>query len=208
MKRISMLLFVIAFTVTVNAQQTLNKKDLQELKERMVGAFSSESQSKSDTSYFDIRLHMAQIWDKRQDGYWLYIEQAVYSSLAKPYRQRIYHIYQQDDTTFVSKVFELSSPLRFAGAWSNVAIFNTLTTDSLIDRKGCAIYLHKDKSGNYAGATPGKECLSSLRGATYATSEVIIKKDELISWDRGWNKEDKQLWGAVKGGYHFIKQPK
>jgi hypothetical protein len=33
----------------------------------------------------------------------------------------------------------------------------------------------------------------------------VIKAEELISWDRGWNNADKQVWGAVKGGYHFVK---
>jgi hypothetical protein len=27
----------------------------------------------------------------------------------------------------------------------------------------------------------------------------------LKSWDRGFNKENKQVWGAVKGAYEFIK---
>jgi CpeT protein len=35
---------------------------------------------------------------------------------------------------------------------------------------------------------------------------VEIFADRLASWDRGWNKEDKQVWGAEKGGYVFIKQ--
>lgn len=96
--------------------------------------------------------------------------------------------------------------MRYAGAWANPQIFKELNKDSLIDRQGCAIFLHKNKLGDFAGSTPGKECLSTLRGATYATSEVVIEKDQLVSWDRGWSKEDKQLWGAVKAGYRFIKQ--
>jgi hypothetical protein len=45
-----------------------------------------------------------------------------------------------------------------------------------------------------------------LKGASYATSEVVIYSDKLISWDRGWNDEGKQVWGAQKGGYVFLKQ--
>ncbi|MBK7852430.1 MAG: hypothetical protein IPJ66_15190 [Bacteroidetes bacterium] len=32
-----------------------------------------------------------------------------------------------------------------------------------------------------------------------------ITANELISWDRGYNDKDEQVWGAEKGGYHFIK---
>lgn len=197
---------VFSFSLNTVAQQKLKNKDLKNLYQRMEGAFSSQQQSKEDSSYFDIRLHMKRIWEKRKDGYWLYVEQAVASAMSKPYRQRIYHVYKQDDSTLVSKVYEMPNPIRFAGAWGNIDLLQTITSDSLIDRQGCAIYLHKNKEGNYYGSTPGKECLSNLRGATYATSEVVIYADKLISWDRGWSKDDKQVWGAVKAGYNFIKE--
>jgi hypothetical protein len=77
-----------------------------------------------------------------------------------------------------------------------------------MNRAGCAIYLRKKSKNHFSGSTPEKECLSSLRGATYATSEVEIKKNLIESWDRGWNAEDKQVWGAEKGPYLFIKKRK
>jgi CpeT protein len=57
----------------------------------------------------------------------------------------------------------------------------------------------------YEGSTLGKECLSSLRGATYATSKVKIDEKMILSWDQGWDNADKQIWGATKGGYIFDK---
>lgn len=201
--------YVTIFSVILSSlaigQQKLSSADLADLHKRMTGSFSSAAQAAKDSAFFDIRLQMTSIWTDRTDGFWLYVEQAVASALTKPYRQRIYHVYQENDTTMASKVYEISSPLRFAGGGANPAMFNSLTLDSLIDRKGCAIYLHKNKEGNYTGSTPGKECLSSLRGATYATSEVVIYADKLISWDRGWDNADKQVWGAIKGGYEFVK---
>ena len=83
---------------------------------------------------------------------------------------------------------------------------NKISADSLINRQGCAIYLRRIDKNIYKGSTPGKECLSSLRGAAYATSEVTIWPDRLISWDRGWNDKGQQVWGAEKGGYIFVKQ--
>jgi hypothetical protein len=206
MKKIVLLVMLAVTATIVFAQQKIKNKDLKILKERMEGFFNSHEQSVNDSSYFDIHLHMKQIWETRKDGYWLYVEQAVASALKKPYRQRIYHVYKQDDSTLVSKVYEMPNSLRFAGAYKDEKLAAGIAFDSLIDRQGCAIYLHKNKDGNYYGSTPGKECLSNLRGAMYATSEVVIYKDKLISWDRGWDKNDKQVWGAVKGGYNFIKQ--
>ena len=206
MKQFIILSVAVFISLAALCQEKVDARDLLELKSRMEGAFSSELQAKADSDYYNIHLHMAQIWPRNEDGYWLYVEQAVAAKLNKPYRQRIYHVYKQDDYTLVSKVYELNSPLRFAGAYANIDVLKNLTVDSLVDRQGCAISLHKDKDGNFSGSTPGKECLSSLRGSTYATSQVTIYEDKLVSWDRGWDKDDKQVWGAEKAGYQFIKQ--
>ena len=206
-KRGTLLIIVSLLSIqTLSAQYVLTTKDLLELRERMTGFFTSEQQSLSDSGYFNIHLHMLPVWTNRTDGYWLYVEQAMATATQRPYRQRVYQLYQQDDTTLVSKVYEMNTPLRFAGAWKNPALLEALTADSLTARQGCAIFLRKDMDGKFRGSTPGNECLSSLRGATYATSEVVIEKNRMISWDRGWNQTDKQVWGAIKGGYEFVKQ--
>lgn len=127
------------------------------------------------------------------------------ASADKPYRQRVYHITLNDDATIASQVYELHAPMRFAGAWKKKSA-GSLTTDSLISREGCVILLHKNRDGDFAGSTHDKDCPSNLRGAAYATSEVVIRKDRMISWDRGWNADGQQVWGAEKGGYEFLKE--
>ncbi len=206
MKKFFIVAAAICISSFASSQERVDERDLLELRGRMIGFFTSEQQAKSDSDYYNIHLHMSAIWERSEDGYWLYVEQAIASALNKPYRQRIYHLYRQDDSTLVSKAYELDNPLRFAGAYENPDLLKNIRKDSLIDRQGCAIYLHKDKDGNFSGSTLGKNCLSSLRGAAYATSEVMIFDDKLISWDRGWDKNNKQMWGALKGGYKFIKQ--
>ncbi len=201
-------IFLISLLDSNGQNQVTNNKDLKKLAAMMSGEFSSEAQSKQDSSFFHIMLRMQPIWKDRSDGYWLYVEQSVANMQDKPYRQRVYHLFIQDDTTIVSKVFEIKSPALYIGAWQHKESLITLSPDSLIDRKGCGIYLHKKSQEIFSGTTPGKDCLSSLRGAAYATSEVTIHIDKLVSWDRGWNTNDKQVWGAVKGGYTFDKLKK
>lgn len=206
MRRIFLFVFILVFSMSAHSQTLILKdKDLKKLVKRMAGEFSSEQQSKDDSDYFHIKLRMKPIWTERTDGFWLYVEQAIASSEDKPYRQRVYHVYKENDTTISSKVYEIKHPMQHAGGWNDVAKLSSIIKDSLIDRQGCAILLHKKKDGIFEGSTSGKECLSSLRGATYATSQVRIFKDKLISWDRGWDKNDKQMWGAEKGGYIFIR---
>ena len=116
MKQFITLTLIVFISCSAKAQEKVNHRDLLELKDRMEGFFTSEQQAKGDTNYFNIHLHIEPIWERSEDGYWLYVEQAAASSLKKPYRQRIYHLYRQDDVTLVSKVFELRETLSFGGA--------------------------------------------------------------------------------------------
>jgi CpeT protein len=170
----------------------------------MAGSFSSEEQAKTDTNFFDIRLHMTRIWTDRSDGCWLYVEQAAASHLDKPYRQRVYHLTISNDT-LVSDVYTLADPLRFAGDWAKPAPLAGLTVDSLSLRDGCSIYLIAEADTAFVGSTRGTGCASDLRGATHATSEVRITREIISSWDRGFDAAGKQVWGAISGGYVFRK---
>jgi CpeT protein len=171
----------------------------------MTGSFSSQEQSQADPeNYFDIRLEMVPIWTDRTDGRWLYVEQAAASSLEKPYRQRIYCVTEPKPGEFVSAVYELpGDPLAFAGAFKDPGKLKDLSPKKLTARDGCSIVLHRAQDGTFNGATDGTGCVSTLRGAAYATSEAHIGPDGLRTWDRGYDKDSKQVWGAQKGPYIF-----
>jgi CpeT protein len=207
MKKYLTLFFCIFITSYLICQtEEVGKKDLKKIYKTMLGHFSSESQSKRDTNFFNIHLNMTPLW-KEKNEYYLYVEQATSSALERPYRQRVYHLYIQDKNTIVSKVYEIKEPKKYINAYNKPSLLTMLTKDDLIDRQGCGIYLKK-KGKLYVGSTPGKECLSTLRGATYATSEVEMYKDKMITLDRGWDATDKQVWGSTFGGYEFIKLKK
>ncbi|MBX7044657.1 MAG: chromophore lyase CpcT/CpeT [Ignavibacteria bacterium] len=206
MKKLLILLALLLGVSSFSFAKPKPKSELMKLVARMEGSFSSQEQSERDTNYFDIRLHMKRIWKERTDGVWLYVEQAVATAQQKPYRQRVYHVTQTGKNKFLSEVYTMENPLRFAGDYKKDNALSGLTPDSLKSREGCGVYLTKTKSGNYKGLTKGKDCPSDLRGAKYATSEVTIYKNKLVSWDRGWGDNGEQIWGATGGGYIFKKQ--
>ena len=199
-------LIAILFTISVNSfAKPKLKTELLKLAAYMEGSFSTQKQSINDTNYFDIRLQMKRIWKDRTDGIWLYVEQAVSTAQQKPYRQRVYHVTQIGKNKFESAVYTMENPLRFAGDYKKDNALSGLTPDSLKSRDGCSVFLTKNKKGYYVGATKGKDCPSDLRGAKYATSEVKVYRNKIISWDRGWGEKDEQIWGATNGGYIFNK---
>ena len=182
--------------------------DLGTLQSWMTGSFSSEEQAHSDESYFDIRLEMVPIWTERKDGPWLYVEQAAATNLERPYRQRVYRLSKQKDGTFRSEVYALpDDPLRFAGAWREPDRLQAIGPDDLALRECCAVILNRESKSRFAGSTVDKQCKSSLRGATYATSRVVVTATEIRSWDRGFSDADEQVWGAEKGPYIFSRSP-
>jgi len=177
---------------------------LKALQQAMTGSFDSSLQADTDPEYYNIVLHMEPIWAEKP-GHYLYVEQAVAGDQEQPYRQRVYKL-EEKGNKLVSRVFELPDPERFIGAHKAPGRFQTLSPAELLEKKGCAVYLKPDKLGVYRGSTRKKSCKSSLRGATYATSRVSIGASFVQSWDRGFNDNDEQVWGATKGGYLFFRK--
>jgi len=184
------------------------------LAEWMEGSYSSQAQSQADPEYFDIRLQMSRIWTDRTDGPWLYVEQARADLLAKPYRQRVYRISKVDPLTYRSDVYTLPQPVaRFVGAWNGEgephAAVARLTPADIKLLEGCGVVLRwVESQRQFAGGTEGTGCASTREGAKYTTSEIIFQEGLLTSWDRGFGADDQQVWGAVKGGYQFVKEPR
>ncbi len=203
MKSVINFVIILLVITSVKSFSQVKSIDTERLVTMMQGSFSSEEQSANDSDYFDIRLEMKRIWPERTDAKWLYVEQAVASMKEKPYRQRVYKITNTNEGRFESAVFTMKDPLRFAGEWGKENPLSGLTPDSLEVREGCSVYLTLMNNGSYEGSTNGKDCQSDLRGAKYATSEVVISDEGIKSWDRGYDENDKQVWGAEKGGYVF-----
>jgi hypothetical protein len=181
---------------------------LRQLAAWMTGGFSSEQQSKTDPSYYHITLAMKRIWaDPGDDGYWLYVEQAVAGQL--PYRQRVYRLERADDGSLASRVYELASAQleqQAVGAWKQQAPLPGMSEQDLVEKQGCAVYLSWDETaGRFQGATRPGQCATTYQGASYTESEVSVTDARLTSWDRGFDSAGTQVWGAVKGPYAFDK---
>lgn len=203
MKTTLKILFLLILFTSVSSFAQVKSIDSDRLVKMMEGSFSSEDQSKNDSDYLDIRLHMKRIWAARTDGKWLYVEQATASEQDKPYRQRVYRITNTYEGRFESAIFNLNDPLRFVGEWRKEEPLSELTPDSLIINEGCADTLTLMNDDGYEGGSRGKNCMSNLRGAKYSTTEIKLSRDGIFVWERGFDENDKQVCGAIKGGYIF-----
>ncbi len=189
-----------------------------ELERLLTGRFDSKDQAAKDPTYFEIQLAICKADVPELGPRVLYVEQARMDSLTKPYRQRLYVIERKDAQTAVSRVFELKAPKTWIGACDRGAPPEAKAADAE-EKPGCAVEMHL-AGGAFTGATgdlvwngttfqkspSGPRCPSELNGATYASSTVTLTETELLSWDRGFDANDKQVWGATAGGYRFLRR--
>lgn len=176
---------------------------LERLASLLAGSISSAEQAAADKNHRNVVLHAVRIWPDRTDGPWLYAQQAPADAVDQPYRQRVHQLARRPDGSFESRVFTLADPVAATGPWRKPAPLADLTLAALTSRDGCTVFLHPKPDGSFVGRTEGKGCASELRGAAYATSEITLTPAEIVSWDRGFNSSDKQVWGAPIGGYRF-----
>lgn len=198
-------LFLLTLLVLPTWSHAQRTRALEQLATTMAGSYTSAEQAKADSSYFEIELEMVRIWPKRRDGAWFYVEQATATSKEKPYRQRVYHLREVNDSTFISRILTIKGGASFFGAYKDPVKLAALSPDSLVALEGCDITLHR-RGNTYVGSTEQGRCPSTREGASYTTSKVVLSADRMVSWDRGWDANGAQVWGATKGGYIFVKR--
>jgi len=206
MKKTLLLFAVIALLISCKPAQNSSSKNseaLNELVSIMQGHYSSEKQSLEDKDYYNISLRMTPIW--KDKGNYLFVEQAIFDKQDKPYRVRVYKVSQRSENEFVSEIYTLKNEKDWIGKWATPEAYDKLTEADLELKQGCEVVLKRVEKNKFTGSTGDKTCPSELRGASFANSKVTVTKNEILSWDQGFDKEGKQVWGATKGGYHFIK---
>ena len=180
--------------------------EVERLAASLTGSFSSHAQATESSDYEDVRLVASRIWTRRSDGPWIYVEQAVSSSLLTPYRQRILRIVRLKDGSFDTLVYALPEAERYIGEGARPDAFASITPKDLAPRVGCEIHVNYRDDGIFIGETGEHSCPSELAGAVRATSEMEIWPGTILSWDRGWNVLGEQVWGPTRGAYRFDRE--
>lgn len=199
---------ILILFLSISCKSTLNNSDkingnLKELVNIMQGYYSSEKQSLEDKEYYTISLRMTPIW--KEKGNYLFVEQAAFDQQDKPYRVRVYKVYQNKNVHFISEIYTLKNEKEWIGKWATPSFYDNLTEADIELKEGCEVVLKRIAKNHFEGQTGNKTCPSELRGASYATSIVTVLENKIISWDQGFDAAGKQVWGATKGAYIFEK---
>ena len=202
-------LFALAFlaALPLRAQTAAPSREIDELVAWLSGTFDSTEQAELDKDTQAVRMVTVTV-PKSLLSFGapvLYREQAAVDRLDRPYLQRFMRVEKDPGGAILVRLFELKDPIAAAGKWREASDLGLFGKNDVRERDGCLVTL-RPVGDRFEGGTSGKRCVSSLRGAAYATSEVRIWRDRLETWDRGYDGDGKQVWGPSKGPYRFVKR--
>ncbi|WP_298543218.1 chromophore lyase CpcT/CpeT [uncultured Aquimarina sp.] len=201
----SLLLLGLLITTISCSNKIEQGSQIDDLTGILSGKFSSKKQAKEESGYSAVCLINIPIWDDRP-GYWFYQELYDEKNSTSIYNQRIINFKKLDSLTISSVNYSIPDQKRYANGWKDISIFDHLTIDSLKIRDGCDVYFKKKTSTIYHGKTKKGTCSSSFSSKiSYTTSNIVISKNKITSWDRGYNTQGKQIWGKIQGPYKFIR---
>lgn len=175
----------------------------EQLAAAMTGTFSTTEQARGDQNFRNLTMHATPIWTDRMDGPWLYAEQALSDAPEHPHRQHIYQLIALTESSLELHVFDLPEPIAVTGAWKNPLHLGKLTPVDLSTHQVCTLVFQIQSDGSFKGGTGVQGYASTLRGASFATTEMTVSAQQILLWDRGYNANGTQVWGSVRGGYLF-----
>lgn len=211
------LLTTLLIFVTILTFGQITQEDYQYYKQVIEGRFSSYPQTLIDTTKSDVLIRTK--WIEKLDEYDIFYTQQgeYYDNIFYPYRQRIYktknegtHILLEINTIDIPYTILQDTP---KGEHPTFTLDTTQIKSELFQPKqGCDIKIikvyQKDNTPILYGSTNQNDCVASFNGSTYTQVEFLILPIGLISWERGYNENDEQVWGPEQSPYLFMKVSK
>lgn len=176
-----------------------------ELAALLTGSFSSLEQSRTE-GWGYVESETVRIWPEREDGIWLYQENAFLGSgpddfdpaiKQLPYFQRIIRLVEQNEQEVVRTIYSLTDPASVVGAYVDP---ERIAEDQL-GEVNCSGPVQRIAHGYWQAEFD--TCPSGLRGAVRTHSRSIHTPHGHANWDRGFDAEGNLVWGPERGGYVF-----
>jgi CpeT protein len=166
--------------------------------EYLEGHFSNKKQAQGHpTRYAHIHIVHRKISDYR-----FYGEQAYNYARARPYRQFVIDVIEEDGK-YRLKNYEIEAPSRFVGCIN----LEALTDTHLTYREGCDIMFEQVGEKIYKGGTSTCECYVQWQDKkTYLENNILLTDTEYHVIDIGRDVETNlKVWGSNWGHLKFEK---
>ena len=181
--------------------------DVVKLTQWMAADFSNQAQAIENPPFFaHIQVCMRPLPRGFQAGISLFLEQAYFFQLNKPYRVRVLHFIQRENDVLLEN-YRVKDQETFYGAARDLSKLARLTPDDLEPMGGCDILVEWTGNSFSGKVEPGKQCMVERNGkTTYLDNEFIVTESHMTSYDRGRDPiTDELVWGSVAGPFEFDK---
>lgn len=172
------------------------------------GSWSSAEQS-VDPGYDWVESEVRRIWPAREDGVWLYQENAIIAASpetsvdgdpkAQPYFQVVVHIQDVGGGALHTTTYKVSDRASAKGAWKMPDAFSP----DWLGEVSCMGSMQRVGQGFWRGETT---CPNSYKGAARVVSLSVRAPDTQVNWDRGFDAAGNHVWGPADGGYVFERK--
>lgn len=206
-----MRMLIAALALCLSAPLALAQEDesgfpgANELAGLLIGSFSTIEQSRID-GWGYVESETVRIWPHREDGIWLYQENAFLGSSPedfdpeikqRPYFQRIVRLVEVSPTEVIRTIYTLTDPASVVGAFADPSRI----AEEQLGEVSCSGPVMRIAHGYWQSNFD--TCPSGLRGAVRTHSRSIHTPHGFANWDRGFDAEGNLIWGPARGGYVF-----
>ncbi|XP_057865605.1 chromophore lyase CRL, chloroplastic isoform X2 [Cryptomeria japonica] len=174
--------------------------------------FSSEQAARDPMTYFNHRMLACPAMEMVNGSKLLYFEQAFWRTPEKPHRQRFF-VVKPCPKDMKCDVEVASYAIKNIEEYRNFCArpdSQRPQSDEILGHVAehlNTLYLSQCERGRrclYKGSTPPNGFPNLWNGATHCTSELtIFRNGEIHCWDRAYDDEGNQVWGARQGPYEF-----
>ncbi len=202
-----------------------NTADVQNIVAYLVGVMDTSEQAATNKKVANVRMTTCKITvipsennnpDKNNlsntnNSIFLYQEQAVAEKFNEPYRQRFLEILSDDrgQNQVESKSYKPINMEKWIGFCDKPETERIVPTTEL-GTYVCSVFLTKSAANYmkplYLGETQTGGCPANVRGATSISNTIYLFPDGMNTWDRGFDANGNQVWGAANEAYKFRKR--
>lgn len=138
------------------------------------------------------------------DAIYLYQEQSLSTDLSEPYRQRFLQIVPGNNNRIDAHSYKPEAPDQWIGLCAQSEEDGLpLVSAIALDTPVCTVSLRPAAIGGFVGSTPAGGCPANVRGALSITNVVVLHADGMDTWDRGFDADGNQVWGAEDIPYRY-----
>lgn len=184
-------------------------EQVEEVAAHLVGVMDTATQATNNAEKVEVRMTTCRVSlaetnssINTSDAIFLYQEQALAQSLDKPYRQRFLRLAPSANNRAIE-----SQSLKPINSQSWIGFCNQpqeqrIVSISTIVDANCSVFLLPVED-IYVGKTQPGGCPTNFRGAVTITNTIILHSEGMDTWDRGFDEQGNQIWGAQNEAYQY-----